>query len=105
MPSELAWAGRDPPPRQSAVRQGHLAILKGNLASEEAWPRSRWKTPVLTGPARVFEAEDCLAAILDKKIKAGDVVVVATRVGRWTSMREMRLPRQPSWVRPATRLP
>ncbi|MGE4580772.1 MAG: dihydroxy-acid dehydratase, partial [Synechococcus sp.] len=35
------------------------------------------KTPVLTGPARVFESEEtCLAAILDRQIKAGDVVVV-----------------------------
>ena len=35
------------------------------------------KTPVLTGPARVFESEEeCLTAILDNKVKAGDVVVV-----------------------------
>ncbi len=59
-------------------RKGHLAILKGNLALEGSVAKiSGVKTPVLTGPARVFESEEtCLAAILDRKIKAGDVVVV-----------------------------
>jgi len=59
-------------------KKGHLAILKGNLASEGSVAKiSGVKTPVLTGPARVFESEEeCLAAILDNKVKAGDVVVV-----------------------------
>ena len=59
------------------------------------------KTPVLTGPARVFESEeDCLAAILDKKIQAGDVVVVRNEgpVGG-PGMREMLAPPQQSLVR------
>jgi dihydroxy-acid dehydratase len=75
--------------------KGHLAILKGNLASEGSVAKiSGVKTPVLTGPARVFESEeDCLAAILDKKIKAGDVVVVRYEgpVGG-PGMREMLAP-------------
>ena len=55
-----------------------MAILKGNLASEGSVAKiSGVKTPVLTGPARVFESEEeCLTAILDNKVKAGDVVVV-----------------------------
>ncbi len=59
-------------------KKGHLAILKGNLASEGSVAKiSGVKTPVLTGPARVFESEEeCLNAILDNKVKAGDVVVV-----------------------------
>ena len=59
-------------------KKGHLAILKGNLASEGSVAKiSGVKTPVLTGPARVFESEEeCLTAILDNKVKAGDVVVV-----------------------------
>ena len=59
-------------------KKGHLAILKGNLASEGSVAKiSGIKTPVLTGPARVFESEEeCLKAILNNKVKAGDVVVV-----------------------------
>ena len=75
--------------------KGHLAILKGNLASEGSVAKiSGVKTPVLTGPARVFESEeDCLAAILDKQIHAGDVVVVRYEgpVGG-PGMREMLAP-------------
>ena len=75
--------------------KGHLAILKGNLASEGGVAKiSGVKTPVLTGPAKVFESEEaCLAAILDNKVKAGDVVVVRYEgpVGG-PGMREMLAP-------------
>jgi dihydroxy-acid dehydratase len=58
--------------------QGHLAILKGNLATEGAVAKiSGIKIKKITGSARVFESEEvCLAAILAHKIKAGDVVVI-----------------------------
>ena len=58
--------------------QGHLAILKGNLATEGAVAKiTGIKKPQITGSARVFESEeDCLDAILAKKIKAGDVIVI-----------------------------
>jgi dihydroxy-acid dehydratase len=58
--------------------KGHLAVLKGNLASEGSVAKiSGVKNPQVTGPARVFESEeDCLAAILDGKIKEGDVLVI-----------------------------
>lgn len=75
--------------------QGHLAILKGNLASEGAVAKiTGVKTPVLTGPARVFESEeDCLDAILAGKIKAGDVIVIRYEGPKGgPGMREMLAP-------------
>ncbi len=58
--------------------QGHLAILKGNLAPEGCVAKiTGLKNPVITGPARVFDSEDAaMEAILADKIKAGDVVVI-----------------------------
>jgi dihydroxy-acid dehydratase len=57
---------------------GHLAILKGNLATEGAVAKiTGLKNPVMTGPARVFDDEQsALKAILDGRIKAGDVMVL-----------------------------
>jgi dihydroxy-acid dehydratase len=59
-------------------KQGHLAILKGNLAPEGCVAKiTGLKNPVITGPARVFDSENaCMQAILAKKIKPGDVVVI-----------------------------
>jgi dihydroxy-acid dehydratase len=58
--------------------QGHLAILKGNLSPEGSVAKiTGLKNPVITGPARVFDDEQsALQAILDGKIKAGDVMVL-----------------------------
>ncbi len=58
--------------------QGHLAILKGNLAENGSVAKiTGVKNPIITGPARVFESEeDCLAAILANQINAGDVLVI-----------------------------
>ena len=58
--------------------QGHLAILKGNLAPEGAVAKiTGVKLHKLTGPARVFDSEEaCMEAILARKIKAGDVVII-----------------------------
>jgi dihydroxy-acid dehydratase len=57
---------------------GHLAILKGNLSPEGAVAKiTGLKNPVMTGPARVFDDEQsALQAILDGKVKAGDVMVL-----------------------------
>ncbi len=59
-------------------KQGHLAILKGNLAPEGCVAKiTGLKNPSITGPARVFDSEpDCMKAIMAKKIKPGDVVVI-----------------------------
>jgi dihydroxy-acid dehydratase len=75
-----------PAKNQDVIRQwespmyphGHLAILKGNLATEGAVAKiTGLKQPRITGPARVFESEeDAMAAILAKKIKSGDVLVI-----------------------------
>src|SRR3954469_22294038 len=57
---------------------GHLAILKGNLAPEGCVAKiTGLKSPKITGPARVFDSENaCMKAIMAKKIRAGDVVVI-----------------------------
>ncbi|WP_353672871.1 dihydroxy-acid dehydratase [Synechocystis sp. LKSZ1] len=93
----------EPPAGQDVIRpwqnpvyaEGHLAVLKGNLAQEGSVAKiSGVKNPKITGPARVFESEeDCLAAILDGKIQAGDVVVVRYEGPKGgPGMREMLAP-------------
>jgi dihydroxy-acid dehydratase len=59
-------------------RHGHLAILKGNLAPEGCVAKiTGLKNPVMTGPARVFDSENaCMKAIMARRIKAGDVIVI-----------------------------
>jgi dihydroxy-acid dehydratase len=58
--------------------EGHLAILRGNLATEGCVAKiTGLKNPVITGPARVFDDEQsALAAIMAGKIVAGDVMVL-----------------------------
>jgi dihydroxy-acid dehydratase len=58
--------------------EGHLAILKGNLATGGAVAKiSGLKNPVITGPARVFDDEpSAMDAILSDRIRPGDVVVL-----------------------------
>ena len=66
------------PFNKALYKQGHLAILKGNLATEGCVAKiTGLKNPVITGPARVFDSEpECMKAIMAKKIKKGDVVVI-----------------------------
>jgi dihydroxy-acid dehydratase len=76
----------DAPPNDTVIhtiekamyKQGHLAILKGNLSPEGAVAKiTGLKNPVITGPARVFDDEQsALEAILAGKIVAGDVMVL-----------------------------
>jgi dihydroxy-acid dehydratase len=75
--------------------QGHLAILRGNLATEGAVAKiTGVKTPRMTGPARVFDSEEsCLHSILDGRIRAGDVIVIRYEGPRGgPGMREMLAP-------------
>ena len=99
----LADVPENPPTDQDVIRQwdnpvyqeGHLAILKGNLAREGSVAKiSGVKNPVITGPARVFESEEeCLSAILDGKIQAGDIIVVRYEGPKGgPGMREMLAP-------------
>ncbi|MBD2075658.1 dihydroxy-acid dehydratase [Phormidium sp. FACHB-592] len=92
-----------PPANQDVIRpwsnpiyaQGHLVILKGNLATEGAVAKiTGVKKPQMTGPARVFESEeDCLAAILAGKISAGDILVIRYEGPKGgPGMREMLAP-------------
>jgi dihydroxy-acid dehydratase len=75
--------------------QGHLAILRGNLATEGAVAKiTGVKTPHMTGPARVFDSEEaCLDAILGGRIRPGDVVVIRYEGPKGgPGMREMLAP-------------
>ena len=75
--------------------QGHLAILRGNLATEGAVAKiTGIKEPSITGPARVFESEeDCLHAILANQIRPGDVLVIRYEGPKGgPGMREMLAP-------------
>lgn len=75
-----------PPAGQEVIRpfdkplyaQGHLAILKGNLATEGSVAKiTGLKKRSITGPARVFDSEDAaMAAILADQINHGDVLVI-----------------------------
>jgi dihydroxy-acid dehydratase len=99
----LADVSDTPPTDQDVVRpwdaplyaQGHLAILKGNLATEGAVAKiTGVKNPSITGPARVFESEEeTLQAVLDGKINAGDVLVIRYEGPKGgPGMREMLAP-------------
>ncbi|MGK7879564.1 MAG: dihydroxy-acid dehydratase [Crocosphaera sp.] len=99
----LADIPDEPPTDQDVIRpwnnpvykEGHLAILKGNLASEGSVAKiSGVKNPTMTGPARVFESEEeCLEAILAGKINAGDVIIVRYEGPKGgPGMREMLAP-------------
>ena len=82
----LADVSSVPPEGQDVIRpldkalyaEGHLAILKGNLAPEGSVAKiTGLKNPVMSGPARVFDDEQsALKAILGGQIQAGDILVL-----------------------------
>ena len=81
---ELASVPDEPSPDQEVIRpwanpvyaQGHLAILKGNRIRGLS-QRSPGSRSTITGPARVFDSEAAaMDAIMARKIKAGDVLVI-----------------------------
>jgi dihydroxy-acid dehydratase len=86
MAEELAHVPARPPAGQDVIRpfdqplykQGHLAILRGNLAPEGCVAKiTGLKNPSITGPARVFDSEPLvMEAIMAKRIQPGDVVVI-----------------------------
>jgi dihydroxy-acid dehydratase len=73
-------------PNQEVVRpvtdplkaEGGLAILRGNLAPDGAVVKlAGTERKGQTGPARVFESEEeCFAAVKDRRIESGDVIVI-----------------------------
>ncbi|MBB5043639.1 dihydroxy-acid dehydratase [Shinella fusca] len=83
---ELAGVPSEPRADQGVImpmtrplyREGHLAILKGNLAEKGAVAKiTGLKSPVISGPARVFDDEaSAMEAILADRIRPGDVVVL-----------------------------
>jgi len=93
----------EPPPDQMVIRswenalypEGHLVILKGNLATEGAVAKiTGVRNRKISGPARVFDSEEtCLENILSGRIKAGDVVVIRYEGPKGgPGMREMLAP-------------
>ncbi len=76
-------------------KQGHLAILKGNISPEGCVAKiTGLKNPSITGPARVFDSEDdAMQAIMEQRIKAGDVVIIRYEGPKGgPGMREMLAP-------------
>jgi dihydroxy-acid dehydratase len=99
----LADIPAEPSAEQDVIRpwnnpmyaQGHLAILRGNLATEGSVAKiTGVKLAKMTGPARVFDSEeDCLSAILANKIQPGDVLVIRYEGPKGgPGMREMLAP-------------
>ena len=86
MAEELDGVDENPRADQQVIRpwdrpmypQGHLTILKGNLAPEGCVAKiTGLKNPSITGPARVFDSEPAaLDAIMARNIQPGDVMVI-----------------------------
>jgi dihydroxy-acid dehydratase len=77
------------------AREGHIVILRGNLAPDGAVAKvSGSGDHRITGPARVFDSEEaCLAAILAGSIQPGDVIVIRYEGPKGgPGMREMLAP-------------
>lgn len=75
--------------------EGHLGILRGNLAPDGSVAKlTGVKNRRITGPARVFESEEeCLAAILANQIQPGDVLIIRYEGPKGgPGMREMLAP-------------
>jgi dihydroxy-acid dehydratase len=65
-------------PKKPLAPQGHIKILKGNLAPQGAVAKITGKEgPIFKGPARVFHGEEAmLRALASSQIKKGDVIVI-----------------------------
>jgi dihydroxy-acid dehydratase len=99
----LASVPAEPPKGQDVVMpmdkpiytEGHLAILRGNLAPDGAVAKiSGIAVKKITGRARVFEREeDSLSAILNDEIEPGDILVIRYEGPKGgPGMREMLAP-------------
>ena len=66
------------PANKPLTPTGGVVGLKGNLAPDGAIVKvAGMKTQTFKGPARVFDCEeDAFAAVVEKKIKLGDVIVI-----------------------------
>ncbi len=75
--------------------EGHLAVLRGNLASEGAVAKiSGIEIHEITGPARVFDSEEAaMDAIMSDRIRPGDILVIRYEGPKGgPGMREMLAP-------------
>ena len=103
MAENLAEVPGEPPAGQDVVRpldkplyaEGHLTILRGNLAPEGAVAKITGLVSLeITGPARVFDSEEaCMDAIMGDRIRTGDVIVIRYEGPKGgPGMREMLTP-------------
>ncbi len=99
----IAAVSETPPTDQDVVvpfakplyAEGHLAILRGNLAPEGAVAKlTGVKSSTIRGPARVFDSEEaCMEAIMSDSIRPGDVLVIRYEGPKGgPGMREMLTP-------------
>lgn len=99
----LAEVPAEPSSNQDIIRtfdnpmypEGHLAILRGNLATEGAVAKvSGIKQRRIEGPARIFDSEElAMDAILSDQIRAGDVLIIRYEGPKGgPGMREMLAP-------------
>ncbi|MEZ5427493.1 MAG: dihydroxy-acid dehydratase [Pyrinomonadaceae bacterium] len=99
----LADVAAEVPEGQDVVRdwetplytEGHLAVLRGNLAEEGAVAKiTGIKSRRITGRAKVYDSEEeAMEAILGRKIESGDVVVIRYEGPKGgPGMREMLAP-------------
>lgn len=100
--AEISDAGESPV-RRDVIRplddplyaEGHLAILRGNLATECAVAKvSGVKHRKITGPAKVYDSEEAaMKAIMLRQIEPGDIVVIRYEGPKGgPGMREMLAP-------------
>ncbi|APC08967.1 dihydroxy-acid dehydratase [Neomoorella thermoacetica] len=80
-------------PVESVKEIGSLAVLKGNLAPEGAVIKYAAAAPEMhhhIGPARVFDSEeDCYSAVVENRVKPGDVLIIRYEGPRGSGMPEM----------------
>ncbi len=80
-------------PDEQIKENGSVAVLKGNLAPDGAvvkYAAIAEDMRVHEGPARVFDSEeDCYYAVIEKKIKPGEVLIIRYEGPRGSGMPEM----------------
>ena len=80
-------------PRESACETGSIAVLKGNIAPEGSvvkYAACAEEQRHFVGPARVFNhEEDAYRAVVERRIRPGDVIVIRYEGPRGCGMPEM----------------
>ena len=79
-------------PRESACETGSIAVLKGTIAPEGSvvkYAACAEEQRHFVGPARVFNhEEDAYRAVVERRIRPGDVIVIRYEGPRGCGMRK-----------------